>query len=322
MKLNDAIDIKVGNKQVKYVYCGDYFVWGCSIIKYTTNNSVEPDITLFYKPENITKVTSLYDAANNYGEVRFYGSSKITEIPFHLFSDCSNVTSIIVPDGISEIGGNAFSGCSSLSSILLPDSITEISNNAFSGCSSLTHIDIPDSVKEFGDWIFTSCSNLQTIKLSNNLTSIPYQCFSGCSSLSSLTIPSSVEEIEYQAFFETTSLNELVLNDGLKVIWKEILRGSRLKTLVVPETVEKLHYRCFYNAVLLESIYFKSTTPPEAVFSGPETDTTWSGFYKSGSYTATGKTTIYVPIGSGDLYRNAAGWNEFANQIVEFDFNT
>lgn len=321
MKLNDAIDIKVGNKQVKYVYCGDYFAWGCSIIKYNTNNSVEPDITLFYKPENITKVTSLYDAANNYGEVRFYGSGKLSEIPGHLFYDCSNVTSIIVPDGITEIKESAFSGCSSLSSILLPNSLLKIHTAVFGNCSSLTHIDIPDSVKEFTGSTFASCSNLQSIKLSNNLTSIPYQCFSKCSSLSSLTIPASVEEIENQAFNETSSLNELVLNDGLKVIYRQILTGSRLKTLVVPETVEKLHYRCFYNAVLLESIYFKSATPPEAVFSGPETDTTWSGFYKSGYYTATGKTTIYVPIGSGDLYRNAAGWNEFANQIVEFDFN-
>lgn len=321
MKLNDAIDIKLGNKQVKYVYCGDFFVWGCSIIKYNTNNSVEPDITLFYKPENITKVISLYDSANNYGEVRFYGSSKITEIPGHLFYECSNVTNITLPDGITEIKESAFTSCSSLSSILLPNSLLKIYSNGFSGCSSLTHIDIPDSVTEFGDWLFLSCTNLQTIKLSNNLTSIPYQCFSKCSSLSSLTIPSSVEEIEYQAFNETSSLNELVLNDGLKVISREILTGSRLKTLVVPETVEKLHYRCFYNAVLLESIYFKSATPPEAVFNGPDYDTTWSGFYKSGSYTATGKTTIYVPIGSGNLYRNAAGWNEFANQIVEFDFN-
>lgn len=321
MKLNDAIDIKLGRKQVKYVYSGDYFVWGCSIIKYNTNNNEEPEITLLYKPENITKVTGLYDAANNYGEVRFYGSSKITEIPGHLFYECSNVTSITLPNGITEINESAFNSCSSLSSILLPNSLLKLYSNVFTGCSSLTHIDIPDSVKDIGDWIFISCSNLQSIKLSNNLTRIPYQCFSKCSSLSSVTVPPSVELIEYQAFNETSSLNELVLNDGLKTIGREILAGSRLKTLVVPETVEKLNYRCFYNAVLLESIYFKSTTPPEAVFNGPDYDTTWSGFYKAGSYTATGKTTIYVPIGSGDLYQNAAGWNEFANQIVEFDFN-
>lgn len=296
MKLNDVIDIKLGNKQVKYVYSGNYLVWsGSTIINYNTNNNEAASITV-YKPENITKVTNFYDATNNYGEVRFYGS-ELSVVPRFLFYQCSNVTSIT-----------------------LSDSITKIGDNAFSDCSSLTHIDIPDSVKEFTYSTFSNCSNLQTIKLSNNLTSIPYQCFSGCSSLESLTVPSGVEEIFGQAFKGTSSLNELVLNDGLKVISQEILSGSRLKTLVVPETVEKLHFECFGQAILLESIYFKSVTPPEAVFNGPYPEN-WFGFYKAGAYTSAGKTTIYVPIGSGDLYRNAAGWNEYAGQIVEYDFN-
>lgn len=297
MKLNDVIDIKLGSKQVKYVYSGNYLVWGGStIISYNTNNNEAAGITI-YKPENITKVYNSYDSANNYGEVRFYGG-ELYKVPRFLFYQCRNVTSIT-----------------------LPDTIIEISDSAFRGCTSLTHIDIPDSVKEFTQSTFSDCSNLQTIKLSNNLTSICGGCFSGCSSLESLTVPTSVETIDYQAFSGTTSLNELVLNDGLKVISQEILSGSRLKTLVVPETVEKLHFECFGQAVLLESIYFKSATPPEAVFNGPYPEN-WLGFYKAGSYTSTGKTTIYVPIGSGDLYRNAAGWNEYASQIVEYDFNS
>ena len=53
-----------------------------------------------------------------------------------------------------------FSGCSSLTRITIPDSVTSIGNYAFYSCRSLTSITIPDGVTSIGDYAFSSCDSL------------------------------------------------------------------------------------------------------------------------------------------------------------------
>ena len=63
-----------------------------------------------------------------------------TELSNAVFYNCSDLTSIIIPDNIISIGSSAFSRCSGLTSITIPDSVTSIDNYVFSGCSSLASI--------------------------------------------------------------------------------------------------------------------------------------------------------------------------------------
>ncbi len=56
----------------------------------------------------------------------------------YAFQNCTNLTSIVIPNSVKTIGSSAFSGCSNLTSIIIPDSVTSIGENAFNGCSSLT----------------------------------------------------------------------------------------------------------------------------------------------------------------------------------------
>ncbi|WP_303010991.1 leucine-rich repeat domain-containing protein, partial [uncultured Alistipes sp.] len=56
------------------------------------------------------------------------------------FTDCSSLTSIMIPDSMTEIGGIAFQYCSNLKSITIGSSVTTIGASAFSDCSSLTSI--------------------------------------------------------------------------------------------------------------------------------------------------------------------------------------
>ncbi len=54
------------------------------------------------------------------------------------FSNYSNLSGIIIQDGIKFIGNEAFADCSNLAYIIIPNSVDLISENTFRNCSNLT----------------------------------------------------------------------------------------------------------------------------------------------------------------------------------------
>lgn len=77
------------------------------------------------------------------------------------FYDCSNLTSIVIPEGVVSIRGLAFSGCSSLSSVKLPLTLKSIGSYAFIDCHSLREIEIPSGVINIGYDAFNGCTQLK-----------------------------------------------------------------------------------------------------------------------------------------------------------------
>ena len=57
-----------------------------------------------------------------------------------MFSGCTGLTSITIPDSITSIGAYAFSGCTGLTSITIPNSVTSIVTYAFYGCKGLKSV--------------------------------------------------------------------------------------------------------------------------------------------------------------------------------------
>lgn len=68
----------------------------------------------------------------------YYTSNDV--IGDYAFEDCSGLTSLTLPAGITMIGFEAFRGCSGLTSLTFPAGITLIVDGAFYGCSGLTSI--------------------------------------------------------------------------------------------------------------------------------------------------------------------------------------
>tara|TARA_B110000467_G_scaffold162878_1_gene187308 strand:- start:876 stop:1268 length:393 start_codon:yes stop_codon:yes gene_type:complete len=75
--------------------------------------------------------------------------------------DCKETASgaLAIPptyDGkpVTRIGENAFRDCSNLTSVTIPDNVTRIGNKAFADCSSLMNVTISNSVTRIGEWAF------------------------------------------------------------------------------------------------------------------------------------------------------------------------
>ena len=79
------------------------------------------------------------------------------------FSDCTGLTHITIPNGVTSVGCWAFSFCQGLTSMAIPNSVTSIGYQAFSYCKKLTTISIPNSVRSIGSFAFVWCTGLTTI---------------------------------------------------------------------------------------------------------------------------------------------------------------
>ncbi len=196
--------------------------------------------------------------------------SGVSVIPMYTFG-CHNITSVIIPYGVTEIGDFAFNYSKNLTSVTIPDSVVTIGISAFASCYNLTEVIIPDSVTTIGKKAFYKCSSLKNITLSKNLTAIDEETFSSCSSLEKITIPGSVknigrfafdyctsladitfcegvESIGYCAFYNCTSLTSVVFPDGMQSIGTFAFESCRnLNSITIPDSVTYLSYSSFHN---------------------------------------------------------------------------
>ncbi|MEA4815041.1 MAG: leucine-rich repeat domain-containing protein [Oscillospiraceae bacterium] len=69
------------------------------------------------------------------------------------FQDCTTLTSVIIPDGVTEIQDNAFQGCTSLKTVTIPASVTLLRNCAFDNCPNLQSIYFEGDAPQIADYV-------------------------------------------------------------------------------------------------------------------------------------------------------------------------
>lgn len=273
--------VKKGDKSMTVVAVGRY-AFAC----YS-----EPTLTSITLPETVTTI----------GENAFYRQAKLTELPLgdnitqvgdyafsgtgvkelvlshvcwdrgmSLFSDCRELTSITLPEGMEvlpesfvsgckslkevrlpaslrRIGQSAFSRCSALESISLPDGLQEIENSVFFQCSSLKSISLPEGLQRLEGSVFYGCSALEAANVPAGIKRLPSNCFEDCTSLCRFTIPGTVEEMEYGVFRGCTALEQVTMPDcKLASIPSYTFQNCKsLKELPLPESIEGIGNEAF-----------------------------------------------------------------------------
>ena len=200
------------------------------------------------------------------------GTTGLTEIPDYAFEN-TNLTNIIIPEGMTSIGDSVFSDCDNLTSINIPDSVAFISNSAFRFCNSLERFDVgannqyyisSDNGKSLYNKDKTTLIAYPTatgdIIIPNGVTYINSRVFYDCSSLTNVTIPDSVTTIGYSAFGYCDNLTSVTIPDGVTEIADYTFQGcSNLKTVTIPAGVTYIGYCAFEDCDNLTTVNYKGS---------------------------------------------------------------
>jgi hypothetical protein len=227
--------------------------------------------------------------------------NSVTDIGSYTFENCTGLTSVTIPSSVESIPQDAFRKCTSLTSITIPNSVTYIRANAFFGCTSLISIEIPNSVTDIGYSAFEGCTNLTSITIPNSVTDIGYSAFEGCTSLTSVTIPSSVESIGEAAFKKCTSLTSITIPNSVTYIGANAFSGcSILATVTIGSGVESIGESAFESCSKLETVtvYAPSCTLGKYAFNSCRK-----------------LANIYVFSCLVDDYQSLPGWSNYSSII-------
>lgn len=243
-----------------------------------------PQITCKYNVTTTTAATKIANSVSNFTAMTVDGEEKTlansytfsttgthtvkfslkdnTTITSGSFGNCSDLTSVTIPDSVTSIGSDAFGGCTNVTTVtinsnnivsktydtsnnfesifadcnvekyIIGNKVTSIGSHAFNGCSSATSITIPDSVTSIGNYAFANCTALKDIKIPNSVTKIATGLFNGCTGLENAPIHDYVTHIGTYAFDNCSSLSNVTIPNTLEEIASKAFSNCKNLTTV------------------------------------------------------------------------------------------
>ena len=311
---------------------GENDVIGHNQIWYTASKQFTPYYdTKYYFGANLE--SNVWNAETGLGVLTFDGV--VTMIGEYAFKNCTSLKSIVIPESVTSLGEGAFYGCENLASITIPESVEEIGTYAFTLTKKLAKFEgkyasddgrtlvkdgaifayawasgdsytIPEGVTAIADYAFYYCDGIKRVSIPEYVTTIGLSAFERCEGLTDVYVDSSI--IGNSAFQGCRIKNLTLGNHVTELYYEAFFSGNQFETVTIPESVIYIGGDVFMNCDKLKSVYVNATTP--ATLNG-------GVFYGN----ASGR-KIYVPVESVEAYKSALNWNNYADAIVGYEFNS
>ena len=206
-------------------------------------------------------------------------------VGYGAFMDCTELTSVEIPDGVISISINAFKNCPSLESIKIPESVSFIGSSAFGGTkylenfkdidgfviindilykykeqSNVTDVTIPDNINLICGNAFSDCPNIKNVTIPDGVTNIYDRAFEDCTSLESVKVPDSVNNIGGFAFSNCTSLKDVTIPNGVIYISRSTFNNCKsLESIDIPDSVTFITCYAFEGCTSLKMVRIPSS---------------------------------------------------------------
>ncbi len=149
----------------------------------------------------------------------------------------SDITEVVIPEGVERIGAYAFAGMTKLKKVVLPSTLTTIDYGAFYGCSALETVTGLENVKFINQQAFEGCSLKGVINL-NNITAISTQAFAGNTKITKISLSKNLQSVGAMAFANNTGLTEVTIDSKIFKLGKYAFTGcSKLTSVSINSSV-------------------------------------------------------------------------------------
>ena len=201
-------------------------------------------------------------------------SSAYTNMGENVFEKNTQLTTLVIPEGVNALYKNAFAGCTALQEVTFPESFrmsdVVTTTNAysgysgmFSGCTALKKVTFKaPELAAIPSSMFSGCSVLDTVEL-NDVVVIKGSAFSG-TALTSFTIGASTQTVDASVFANIETLTKVTIESESVAIGKEAFKDSGLAEIIFPENTSGISFAD--NA--FDGCKFKSFEVPNAASIG------------------------------------------------------
>lgn len=249
------------------------------------------------------------------------------------FINCTELTSVTIPNTVITIMTNAFYGCTSLYRLYLPNcNVRFIGSAAFNKTAWLeaqptglvyigqlfytyknpstmadnTDIILKDGTTCIADEAFSGCKKIASVYIPTTVKTIGNKAFASCSALKSVNIPASVTNIGKSCFVNCSSLQSIVFPNSISYINSNTLDGcTSLDYVQIPTSVKFICSNAFYGCKSLTNVIIPTSV--KGIDSGAFMNCT------SLSYISIPNSVVYL---GENAFTNTAWYNSQPNGVV------